>query len=186
MLSGEAPMRVVTLRCANCGAPLSVRHKVRFVRCNFCDSQLEIHREDSATYSTATQEVREARVAKLQKSVERLQLGNQLEQLDREWLMRQEEFLTSGKRGEKCRASMTGGVISIVLGVSGAGVGLIALLGGVGMCLCISLPVSIVLIANGIHMLATADRYQQALAEYKGRRSDLLALVRVLDQARPE
>ncbi len=178
-------MKVVSLCCANCGAPLSIKHKVRYVTCNFCDSRLEVHREKDTTYSTIVEAINE-RTKRLEQSVERLQLSNQLDRLDREWMMRQDEFMVTDKHGHKHRASTTGGAISLALGIAGCGFGFIALLGGMAPCLCFALPFSIALIANGIQLSTKADRYQQALAAYKRRRSDLLARIRVLEQSRPQ
>ncbi len=169
-------MKVVTLRCANCGAPLSVKHRARFVACNFCDSQLEIHREKSATYSTTTDNTHKARTRKLEKSIERLQFTNELERLDQAWLMEQDQYMKTGDDGERSVASH-----GSALGTLVTGVGLVVF---TLHSLAYRFPapvtiiaglVSLAVFASALHEMHKADRYKQARHDYERRRYDLLA-----------
>ncbi len=170
-------MKVVTLRCANCGAPLSVKHRVRFVTCNFCDSQLEIHRENSATYSAATEKVPEARTVKLEKSVERLQLTNELERLDQAWMISQELYMVSGKDGSRSVPSYFDGLLMMFVAC-----GVIVAAVAIGRNAPFFRPImygwgfgAVIFIIKAIHTLVLANRYSAAHADYEQQRYDILA-----------
>lgn len=46
-------MRVISLTCDKCGAPLEVGEKVRFFTCAFCGSRLAMHHAGGAVYTEA-------------------------------------------------------------------------------------------------------------------------------------
>jgi len=89
-------MEMISVRCNHCGAPLSVGGQTRFVTCQFCNSQLEIKRSESAVF---TEEV--ARIAdnteKMAGSLDAIRLQNEIEQLDREWSLQKETYASGGR-----------------------------------------------------------------------------------------
>lgn len=81
-------MELLSVRCNHCGAPLEVGRDTRYVTCQFCHSPLEVKRTESAIF---TEEV--AKIAKnteqMAGSLEVIELQNDIERLDREWMASQ-------------------------------------------------------------------------------------------------
>lgn len=81
-------MELLSVRCNHCGAPLEVGAETRFVTCQFCHSPLEVKRTDTSIF---TEEV--ARIAKnteqMAGSLGVIELQNDIERLDREWMASQ-------------------------------------------------------------------------------------------------
>ena len=44
-------MKILSLTCNHCGAPLEVPAKARFVTCTFCSSRLKITQEGNAAFT---------------------------------------------------------------------------------------------------------------------------------------
>lgn len=91
-------METISVRCNHCGAPLDVGAETRFVTCQFCNSQLEIKRNETSVF---TEEV--ARIARntdqMAESLEVIKLQNEIEQLDREWSAQLAQAAPSGRDG---------------------------------------------------------------------------------------
>ena len=84
-------MKIVSLNCNNCGAPLEASRKARFVTCTFCDARLEIKDEGAATWTEEFEELRS--------DVRDLQRNSELEQLDREWRRTRRRYRSRTRRG---------------------------------------------------------------------------------------
>ncbi len=52
-------MRLLSLTCNHCGAPLEVPAKTRFLTCNYCSSRLEVHRSGSAVHTEVLEAIEE-------------------------------------------------------------------------------------------------------------------------------
>ena len=92
-------MKLVSIACNHCGAPLDVSEEARFVTCRFCSSKLAIQHSDSAIYTTVAE--LKATAQELSENLEVLQLQRDLDQLDREWQQTQEGYLVNTRRGPK-------------------------------------------------------------------------------------
>jgi LSD1 subclass zinc finger protein len=101
------PMQVQSVRCHHCGAPLQVPENARFVTCQYCQSQLIIHRTACAVTTEVLADLtRKTSHLGDQLSVVRLQ--GDLDCLDREWQMKRAELLgrdPTGKLQEPRRVS---------------------------------------------------------------------------------
>lgn len=106
-------MEVLGLTCNHCGAPLEVPSGTRFITCKYCSSRLEVHQTESAAYTEVVQALTE-KTAEIADDLETIKLQNRLEQLDREWAMARERFVTRDKDGSVSEPSA---VVSVVAGV---------------------------------------------------------------------
>ena len=117
-------MKILNVSCNNCGAPLEVPHKTRFLTCTFCESRLEVQRTDSAYYTNVLEVVQQA-VHEVKDDMETIKLQNDLERIDREWNMEREKWLTTDKHGGR-HAPSAGVAIAIMIGAIAGGVFIMA------------------------------------------------------------
>ena len=112
-------MRLITLNCNECGAPLEVPGKTRFVTCGYCSSRLEIHQSGNAYYSEVIERL-EQKTEHIANEVETLRIQNELERVDREWTIEREKYQVRGKHGDlhipTKEGSIIGGIVIIVFG----------------------------------------------------------------------
>ena len=99
-------MKIVSLNCNNCGAPLEASRKARFVTCTFCDARLEIKQEGAAAWTEVLEDLRT--------EVRKLQRRSDLEQLDREWERERQEYMVRGKHGHVSAPSKAGAVLPLI------------------------------------------------------------------------
>lgn len=170
-----------SLLCNSCGAPLSVPAAANYIKCNHCQSQLHVRRDEDVTFTESVEQLNETTEA-LRQQVERLTSQQELSELDRRWESRKEEFMITSKHGHKSlpteTSAMVGGVVVVVFGLiwmvfafgitsrgpaSGPG-GIFPLFGllfiGFG-------------IYNAISAGNKANDYKKALAEYQRDRAKL-------------
>ncbi|MCB9870187.1 MAG: hypothetical protein H6837_10045 [Planctomycetes bacterium] len=166
-------MKVLGLTCNNCGAPLEVPEKTRYLTCAFCESRLEVHRSGAAHFT----EVLEA-VGEIRADLATIKRQNDLERLDREWQLEREKWLTIDQHGRGSVPTVASGVMAIVVGFVG-GVVFFAMgsrvscaLGGLGVLFAV---VSSII---GFGMIARANRFEQRRAEYRRRRQGLVRALR--------
>ena len=91
-------MNLLSVRCHNCSAPLSVSESARFVTCKHCGSDLAIKHTDSAVHTELLQAVAETN-EKISSHLERLNIHQEIESLDREWAIQKQEFGSVDKDG---------------------------------------------------------------------------------------
>jgi hypothetical protein len=70
-----------------CGGALDIPAAARFVTCTYCGSRLEVHRSGGAAYTEVLDAI-EQRTERIAEDVGHIRFQNELEQLDREWMMR--------------------------------------------------------------------------------------------------
>jgi hypothetical protein len=76
-------MEMVSVSCNSCGAPLKVGAQVRFVTCQFCNTQLEIKRNDSTVFTEQINRIAD-NTAQMAQDLEAIKLQNEIERVDRE------------------------------------------------------------------------------------------------------
>lgn len=91
-------MKVLSLLCNNCGAPLEVKEGTKFCTCSFCNSQLKIQDTGNAVFSEVLNAI-ENRTKKIEQDVETIKLQQELDRLDREWSGTQQQYKIKGKDG---------------------------------------------------------------------------------------
>ena len=169
-------MKLISLTCSHCGAPLEVPEEARFVTCTYCSSRLGVHRSGGAVY-TEVLDVLERRTEKLAEDVETLKLQNQLERLDREWMMEREQYLVRGKHGGRHLPSKTGVMIMLVF-VVGFGIFWMASAARIGFVPAIFGVFFIgFAVVTFVTMFSKADQYERRRRTYEAERRRLLRAV---------
>jgi len=98
---------MVTVSCNSCGAPLKVGTQVRFVTCQFCNTQLEIKHSDSSIFTEQINRIAD-NTAQMAQDLEAIKLQNEIERVDREAAA--DSGQSSGRAGPSGRG---GGVIGL-------------------------------------------------------------------------
>ena len=113
-------MNTLSLTCQKCGAPLAAADGVRFLTCNYCHSPLEIVRDESSTH-TRLLETLERRSAEMAGNLEVIKWQNQLDRLDREWMLQRDSLMVRDKEGNlrepNAGTGIVGGVIAVIFGI---------------------------------------------------------------------
>jgi hypothetical protein len=166
-------MKLLTLSCNECGAPLEVPADAKFVTCGYCSARLAVQRTSNAVYTEVLEKIGE-QTEKLAQEVEVLKLQNELARLDREWSDERERHMISDKHGR--HEPSTASVIAPVL--VGA-VGLVMTLGMLGSGAPGMAIFGLLFFAFGIVIAVAnagkASAYTKAREQYEWRRSQLLA-----------
>jgi hypothetical protein len=166
-------MKLLSLSCGHCGAPLEVPENTKFVTCTYCSSRLEVLRTGGAAYTEVLEALNE-RTEKIADDVETLKLESRLDRLDRQWMLERERYMVQDKHGHRRFPSKTGSVIIGVF-VIGFAIFWIAMTMQHGGPLVIFGFLFIVL---AIFVLVTnlrkADQYERRRRRYERQRSRIL------------
>lgn len=92
-------MKLLALNCNQCGAPLEVPAKAKYVTCNFCSTQLSVQHTDKVAYTEAIEEIQE-RTRQMSEDLEYLKKQSAVEDLDRSWRRRREQFMVRSEQGK--------------------------------------------------------------------------------------
>jgi LSD1 subclass zinc finger protein len=84
-------MKLESVACNNCGAPLDVPEGANYVTCTHCNARLAVRRTEGARFTEVLDDLRE-QVAKLTRQ-------NELEALDRQWDRDRMQFMITDKHG---------------------------------------------------------------------------------------
>ncbi len=177
-------MKVISLNCNHCGAPLEVSAKAKYVTCGFCEANLVVEHTGSS-YSTAVlEEIRET-TAQLARDVAEIKSSSELEQLDKQWERQRSQHMVTGKHGQQSLPTKTG---AVVLGTAMGGFGLLWTLfagGIVSMGIGSGAPAFIgifplfglifigVAVFGAISTYNKADSYERARQRYESQRRQL-------------
>lgn len=167
-------MDVITVDCNHCGAPLEVSEKTRFVTCRYCQNRLAIKHSDTSVYTEVLEEIQET-TEKLSQDMDVLKLQNQLEQLDREWLLERERHMVTGKHGNRAVPTKMGSVIGlfvvVIFGILVLGE-FSRMPGSIGL-----FPVLVLLLIVGgfVHSMFKANSHDEAEKRYQTHRRQLLS-----------
>jgi LSD1 subclass zinc finger protein len=111
---------IESLLCNSCGAPLEVPDSANFIKCNHCDTQLAIRRDNSVTFTETIDRLAKSTEA-LHEEVKQLSAQQAIADLDRQWQIERENFYVKGENGSRHLPSeggaVVGGVIAAVFGV---------------------------------------------------------------------
>lgn len=91
-------MKLISLNCNHCGAPIEVPKPAKFVTCRYCNARLAIHHTGNS-YSTELLDQIKSTTDSLVREVEILKGNSELERLDREWERTRCELLKSDEDG---------------------------------------------------------------------------------------
>ena len=111
---------IESLLCNSCGAPLEVPDSANFIKCNHCDTQLAIRRDNSVTFTETIDRLAKSTEA-LQEEVKQLSAQQAIADLDRQWQIEREGFYINGENGSRHLpsegASVVGGIIAVGFGI---------------------------------------------------------------------
>lgn len=186
-------MKLLTLSCQHCGAPLEVPAKLKHLTCQFCGTRLQVQKTGSAAYTETLGEVAE-NVAKVAATTEQLRIEQEIARLDREWQLGRERFMVRGKDGQirvpEKTPLLIGGGIAVVFGIlwmlfaggiaAFMGSGIHAVGGGPlsllpGLFPCFGLLFIAVAIFGTMTAYRKADDFARHQQQYHAERSKLLA-----------
>lgn len=174
-------MNLIPLNCRNCGAPLQVPGDLKHVTCMHCGTQLAIVHEGGAAYTEKLDALVEW-TGQIEDKLDDLHREQKLAALDREWDKAQEDFMIRGKNGTTHLPSKGA---SVVAGIGGLGMGIVAMVIGFGMTsgggdslggplfILIGFAVLVVGIGAMVWQFDRADAYEKAKQRYKQRREQI-------------
>jgi uncharacterized Zn finger protein (UPF0148 family) len=169
-------MKLLALNCNQCGAPLEVPAKAKFVTCNFCSTRLSVQRTDKVAYTEAIEEIQE-RTRQMSEDLKYLKKQSAVEDLDRSWRRRREQFMVRSEQGE----------LSVPRKGTAIGIGIFTTLAGLlwmGFARDMGAPApfplfGLVFIGAGIfsamRMNAKADEFHRTHRAYLSKRHKLLS-----------
>lgn len=182
-------MKILSLLCNHCGAPLEVKEGTRFCTCSYCNSKLQVQDTGTAVYSEVLESI-ENRTKKIEQDVATIKLQNDLGRIDREWLEVQKRYQIKGKDGhmsipDKKSAQLiaVGGVIAGVVWMAIA-FSITSGFGGMGMGLFGSIFPLFGLVFAGIAVYMSksigqkAEKYEAAREAYQQERRTLLRQIK--------
>ena len=164
-------MKTLSLHCNNCGAPLSIPEKTRYVTCTFCDTRLLVHSEGGAAYTEILERIEE-RTEEIAERLETLERHTELERIDREWMMEREGLLVSDKEGDRREPSAAGAVVgSVIVVVFGIfWLGMASSMGAPGPMVAFGFVFIAAALFGGLNSLSKASEYRRKQREYQERR----------------
>ena len=119
-LPPNLPMKVISLNCNHCGAPLDVPAKARFATCGFCEAKLAIEHVGNSYSTTVLDELKET-TAQIAKDVAEIKSSSEIKDLDARWQQERLTHMVTGKHGHQSLPTKTGAVAG---GIFIAGFGL--------------------------------------------------------------
>ena len=169
-------MKLLALNCNQCGAPLEVPAKAKFVTCNFCATRLSVQRTDKVAYTEAIEEIQE-RTRQMSEDLKYLKRQSAVEDLDRTWRRRREQFMVRSEQGE---LSVPRKGTAIGIGISTTLAGLLWMGFAMDMGAPAPFPLfGMVFIGAGIfsatRMNAKADEFHRSHRAYLSKRHELLS-----------
>jgi LSD1 subclass zinc finger protein len=173
--SNEDGVKTVAVSCNKCGAALDLPRGARFVTCTYCGSRLEVHRSGGAAYTEILESI-DQRTEQIADNVEAIRWQNELERLDREWMIRRDSLMVTDKHGGRHVPGGGGALIgSIIAGVFGVIWTVAATSGGApGFFTLFGIVFVVAAIGGGVYSVAKAGQYQEAEAAYNRQRGELL------------
>ncbi|MCM2371108.1 hypothetical protein [Aporhodopirellula aestuarii] len=167
-------MKLISLCCNHCGAPIEVRKSAKFVTCGYCNAHLAIHHTGSSYSTELLEEIKQTTNA-LVRDVEMLKGDSEIDRLDREWERDRRELMVTNKNGsesvpEKGVTVVVGGFV-VAFGifwtfVAGIAFPPMALFGILFVCMAIF---------GIISTCKKADDYERRKRRYHERRRQLIA-----------
>jgi DNA-directed RNA polymerase subunit RPC12/RpoP len=171
-------MEIQSVRCNHCGAPLEVGMETRFVTCQFCNSQLEVKRTESTVFTEEIAKISQ-NTERMAGSLEVLELQNDLERLDREWIA--SNPLSFDNDGRPIRQTGTGGavfgmVFAILFAVVCFGIAAaISTSGAPAIVPLVPIGIGIFALVAAITGIGKATQYESRRSDYEQRRAAMVA-----------
>ena len=171
-------METVSVCCNRCGAPLDVGVNARFVTCKFCNSQLEVKRSESAVFTEEIIRIADS-TRQMAGSLEVIELQNEIERLDREWVAGNPVSFDKDGR-PVAQASPGGAVFGLMFSIFFAIVafsmaGFASSSGAPGIFALVPVGMGIFAVVAGIMGVGKSNQHQVKKSEYEQRRAEMVA-----------
>ena len=170
-------MELISVNCNHCGAPLEVGANARFVTCTFCNSQLEVKRSESAVFTEEITRIAD-NTQQMAGSLEVIELQNEIERLDREWIAGNP--VSFDKHGRPIGQTTTGGAVfglmfSIFFAIVAFSMaGFAASNGAPGIFALVPVGMGIFALVAGFMGIGKANVYQERKNEYERHRASMV------------
>jgi LSD1 subclass zinc finger protein len=116
-------IKLETINCGNCGAPLQIPETAQFVTCNHCKTSLAVKRMDSITLTEKLDQTNE-RLDETEKRLAEMVYRNELSEETRRWERQRDSLMVKDKHGNKSKPSgIAGGfalLVTIIMAVVGS------------------------------------------------------------------
>lgn len=175
-------MRLIALSCNHCGAPLEVPKSANFLTCTYCETRLKVHHEGGAAFTESLESI-DQRTRDIAEDVEAIRAHQEMEQLDRDWMMDRVKYQTRSENGELSVPTAGGAIIGAVA-VSIFGVFWIVM--AINMGAPFFFPLFgvffiVVALTGGFGVAAKAKAFGQRQHEYQRQRRELQRRMRDRD-----
>lgn len=172
-------MKLVTINCNECGAPLEAPKKTKFLTCGYCSAQLKISHSGGASYSEVLESVDE-RTSRIADDVERLKIESELERVDREWHDERESLKIRNKHGYASVPSETGGILGMIIAVVFGifWMSQASAMGAPSIFPMFGFVFIVVGVIAGLNCMSKAKKYKSGKSEYERRRRKLYKKLR--------
>jgi hypothetical protein len=173
----ENPPKIATfsVACNHCGAPLDVGADTRFVTCAHCGAKLQVHRTGSSMYTQVLEAI-DQRTARMEQDLDVIRRQNEVERLDREWMLRREQYFDRNKDGvtspPSAVGSAIGGIVGVLFGI--VWISIVTTTGGPGFVAAVGVLVILVAIVSSLGGISRATRYQNQERMYEENRRRML------------
>jgi hypothetical protein len=173
-----AAVQAVSVSCNHCGAPLQIPQDTRFASCSYCGARLEIFHQGGAAYSRVLDDI-DQRTKRIEASVEELKHHEQLDQLDREWMLSRDQYMIRDRNGNASLPNGGGGgaifgsVFAAIFGV--VWIGFAMSMGAPFFFPLFGVVFVIAAIVGGISASTKASEFARAQERYQRNRRQILS-----------
>lgn len=112
----EAPARqsaLTAVSCNHCGGALEVDERTNYTTCGYCGTRLRVERSATALATIELDDLRE-RTEEIERDVSALRDDKAVEQLDRAWALRRDEFRIAIGNGDPRLPTLQGTLMRLV------------------------------------------------------------------------
>lgn len=179
-------METLNVSCNQCGAPLEVPRGTRFLTCNYCSARLEVHQSESASYTSVLEAIQE-QTNRMAQDLGAIRLQHELEQLDRQWALEREQYLsrrkdgTTSEPGSGAAGAIAAGLFLVIFVIMGVGTGMEMMKDSYAPGFVVFVPFAmaafavVAFVAAIVTSAQRAAQYSEARQRYENRRAKLLA-----------
>ncbi|MEW4455516.1 hypothetical protein AB1L30_22795 [Bremerella sp. JC817] len=160
-------MDMVAVSCQNCGAPLDVPAELKHVTCGHCGTALVVRHSGSVLFTETVRQL-EKHAQTMQVEIRQLQIQQEIERLDREWVDIEDHHRLPSKYGHGDVPTLE---LAILIWICG---------GGFTIACAIFFQAPLWLMATGVAAAAglviklLADSYQRDRKDYLAKRDRLV------------
>jgi LSD1 subclass zinc finger protein len=109
-------VKLETINCGNCGAPLQIPETAQFVTCNHCSTSLAVKRMESVTLTEKLEQTNE-RLDQTERRLAEMVYRNELAGETRRWERQRETLMVTDKHGNKSKPSGLAGFFVLIASI---------------------------------------------------------------------